>query len=177
MDCCAVIRTRGRCRSVVAGSDGNDWFNAWVDTWADKITQFAYTYVHDRQLAEDITQDTFLRLYEWHYKNPDRPLTADWLYTTAHHRAIDYLRKARHERVSDTDFEPIGTADESWSNRLAVQAVLDHLPSVDRECLWLFYYADWSTEEIARHLGISIIAVRTRLSRARTRFSAIWRRD
>lgn len=158
-------------------TDDDAWFTEWVEQWGDKITQFAYTYVHDRQLAEDIAQDTFLRLYQWHARDPRRPITPGWLYTTARNRAVDYTRQAARHPTSPVPADELESKDGAWDKRVAVQAILDGLPPTDRECLWLFYYADCSTQDIATLLGLSATAVRTRLSRARTRFADIWGRD
>ncbi|MDA8346574.1 MAG: sigma factor [Thermaerobacter sp.] len=43
--------------------DGASWVEAWVNSHGDRITQFAYTYTHDWEAAQDIAQETFLRLY------------------------------------------------------------------------------------------------------------------
>jgi DNA-directed RNA polymerase specialized sigma24 family protein len=39
------------------------WLDAWIQQWGDKMTQFAYLRTHDRELAQDIAQEAFLRLY------------------------------------------------------------------------------------------------------------------
>ena len=58
--------------------------------------------------------------------------------------------------------------------RLDVEMVLAELAWPDRAALWLFYFDGWTTEDIARHLGVTRANVRGRLFRARQRFMKIW---
>lgn len=150
-----------------------DWIEGWVAEWGDRLLQFVASYVRNPAEAEDIVQETFVRLYLWHQGHPGRPITAGWLYTTAWHRTVDYLR-GRRRQVPDwpRDLGAAARPEEQWVDRMVVEEVLDKLKEPDRMCLLLFYYAGLSTAEIARQLGIKEPAVRARLMRARRRFEA-----
>jgi len=151
----------------------DDWLAPWVEQWGDRMVQFAYTYVLDRDTAQDIAQDTFLRLFLWHRRFPDRVVTPAWLYTVAANLARDLLR--RREAATQRDLASTDSAVVPDSTtRIAVRAALDRLPLLDRQCLWLFYYADWPVPEIAVATGLSPAAVKQRLYRARKRFAHIW---
>jgi RNA polymerase sigma factor (sigma-70 family) len=153
----------------------DDWLAPWVEQWGDRMVQFAYTYVMDRDAAQDIAQETFLRLFLWHRRFPDRVVTPAWLYTVAANRARDVLRERRREALTDRELASPDPADAPDSTtRIAVRAALDRLPLLDRQCLWLFYYADWPVPEIAVATRLSQAAVKQRLYRARKRFARIW---
>ena len=159
--------------------EGAEWIAPWVAEWGDKIAQFALAFTHDPEAAQDIAQETFLRLEQWHAAHPQRQVHGGWLYTTARHLLIDRSRgRRRRPEVSWEGWEgpdPEASGFETTvATRLSVQRTLDGLPASDRECLFLFYYQDWSIAEIARHLGVTAVTVRGRLFRARQRFAQAW---
>jgi RNA polymerase sigma factor (sigma-70 family) len=161
------------------GTGTGEWISPWIEEWGDKIAQFAYAFTHDADTAQDIAQETFLRLEQWHNAHPERRVHGGWLYTTARHLLIDKSRqRQRRPEVSWEDGG--GAAPETTSfettvaTRLSVERTLDALAPSDRECLLLFYYQDWSIDEISRHLGVKPATVRGRLFRARQRFAKAW---
>lgn len=155
-----------------------EWLAAWVDTWGDRLVQFANTYTHDPQWAQDVAQETLLRLYQTHRQFPRKPISPGWLFTVAR----NVIRDAHRKRIP-VPREPDGVATtpgpplEDVEKRLAVQAILDRMPAQDQQCLWLFYYADWSIQQIADALQTNTSTVRTRLYRARLKFATLWEED
>lgn len=153
------------------------WVEAWVNSHGDRITQFAYTYTHDWGAAQDIAQETFLRLYRSRTHLQRTTFSPRWLYRVAHRLCIDWNRR-RHGEHLLRDPADVGTSSQrDRPDRLAVQELLDRLPPRDRECLWLLYYEDMSIAEIARRMRMNPAAVRTRLRRARNRFRTMWKED
>ncbi len=160
-----------------------EWISGWVEAWGDRMTQFAYSLVQDAMVAQDVVQEAFLRLYQWHGRHPSQELKPGWLYTVTRNLAYDALRdKTRRPLILDEPEEIENLRD--WSTRggdpargveVSVLEVLETLEAEDRECLSLFYYGDLSTKEIARRLKMSEGSVRTRLYRARLRFKALWK--
>lgn len=156
------------------------WINPWIAEWGDTIARFVLTHTHDRQLAQDIAQETFWRLYQWHERHPRRVVHGGWLFTTARHLIIDARRKNRAApdslRVEEIRYsDPL--MEQQVVQRLAVEDALMHLAPEDQECLWLFYYQSLSVAEIAAMVGISETGVRSRLHRARRRFAHVWKED
>lgn len=159
-----------------------DWLTPWIAEFGDKITQFLFTYTHDRLLAEDLAQEVFVRLIRFHQTHPHKTIHGGWLYTTARHVVIDAHRKAqRHPEKRGTGQESGVPQDAGFESalttRLAVQETLDRLSGRDRECLWLFYYQGWSVPQISNSLHLSGMNVRTRLHRARKNFAKLWGGD
>ena len=165
---------------VAPVAEANDWISQWIAEWGDALARFVLSYTHDRELAQDIAQETFWRLYQWHEAHPHQTIHGGWLFTTARHLIIDAHRR-RHlprnggegERIES----PASAMDQQIVQRLAVQTVLDHLRPTDRECLWLFYYQSLSIAQIAQILQLSEAGVRVRLYRARKRFAQLWKED
>lgn len=158
-----------------------EWIAPWIAEWGDVIARFALSYTHNRETAQDIAQETFWRLHQWHVAHPDHPIHGGWLYTTARRLIIDQQRTlASHTQhvplhADIADMEP--PMEEQLTRKIAVQQIIDTFPSVDQECLWLFYYQSWSIAEIAQTLQLSPSAVKTRLHRARQRFAHLWKED
>jgi len=145
----------------------------FIERWGAALVRFGTAYTGDGELGQDVAQETFLRLLQWHGRYPGREFHPGWLFTVARHTAIDLLRKTRHEPCAVLS-EQGQTPQEQALTRLAVRQVLDMLSGADRECLMLFYFGEWSVREIADHLGSSPERVKMRLRRARQRFADRW---
>lgn len=143
---------------------------AWVERYGDRLVQFAYTYLHDWGAAQDVAQETLSRAISMH-----RHLTPGWLFTVAHNLAVDEMRR-RHRIVTVGDTAPAVDGAEVGLS-LQVMDALRQLNRRDRECLWLFYYADLSLGEVGKAMGLSASQVKGRLYRARQRFAVIWASD
>ena len=154
------------------------WIQPWIEEWGDTVARFVLWHTHDRDMAQDIAQETFWRLHQWHERHPHKTVHSGWLFTTARHLIIDARRKERDspnsqhvEEVRSNDPE----MEQQVVQRLAVEGVLMHLAPLDQQCLWLFYYQSLSVAEISAIVGISETGVRTRLHRARHRFAQVWK--
>lgn len=152
------------------------WLDGLVMEWGDRLVQFAGLYTHDRDQAQDVVQDVFLQTLRWRRRYPDRSINPGWLYTVTRHTASDHLRQRRQAGLSPlSDHMAAGPSEDSlWTTRVAVQEVMDRLADLDRQCLWLFYYARMPIEEVASALHLSPSAVKQRLYRARRRFARLW---
>lgn len=130
----------------------------------------------DRQLAQDIAQEVFWRLHRHHQAHPEAPVTPEWLYTVTRNLVRDVWRRQRLiERPLDgASWATTDSVESQVATRLAVQQALMKLTPMDRACLWLFYYEDWSLQQIAEGFRIPESRVRTRVFRARQRFAKIW---
>lgn len=75
---------------------GNREFNESYENYKNLILRTAYTYSGNREAAEDITQETFLKLYIG-YDSMKKENIPSWLYTTAKNMALNYKKKAKWE--------------------------------------------------------------------------------
>lgn len=152
-----------------------DWLDLWVDRYGDRLVKYAFVITRDYHLAQDVTQETFLRLYQFRARSPERDVVPGWLFTTLRRLALTALKR-RHHWVG-LEGHHTAVPDTAVWLPAAFQDMMQHLSVADRECIWLFYYNDWTTDAIARHLGQSPGAVRGRLMRARRRLRALWEGD
>lgn len=129
----------------------------------------------DRALAEDVTQETWLRaVREWRrHGPPDRPLA--WLITVARNLLASYYRRRRPaplDTVSPGDVlaaADSGRAAESAEVSAVVCQALARLPAAQAQLLEAFHFEDRRTSQLAEAFGLSERAVEGRLRRARER--------
>lgn len=141
--------------------------------WGKKLVGFANLYTQDYALAQDMVQETFLKLYRWHQRHPNDTIHPGWLYRVLS-REIATVRRRHTIATQPIDEAVEMTTHESSYLRMEVQDTLLRLPLPDQECLWLFYYLDWPVSQIAATLQVTPETVRGRLFRARQRFRDIW---
>ena len=137
---------------------------ALVARHAQAVYRLAYARTGSREDAEDVTQETFLRLVRTAPEFADEDHCRAWLLRVAMNCSGDLFRSAwrRHTRPLE-EAEQVPAPEEGG----VLEAVLA-LPERYRAPIHLFYYEGLSTAEIAAVLGKSEGAVRTRLSRERT---------
>ena len=127
----------------------------------------------DRSLAEDVTQETWLRaLREWRRKGPpDRPIA--WLTTVARNLLVSYYRRrqpaALEALFADDSLAAPEARGESSEAVAVVTSALARMPAPQAELIETFHFDDRRTSEIARNAGVSDRAVEGRLRRARQR--------
>ena len=158
-------------------------------TYGGRVLGLALRVLGDRQLAEEATQETFVRVWRRGTTfDPTRELEP-WLFRIARNVAIDLARtRARRPRSQWADPEPTLsslTAPEDGDDpaaaieRLAVgwelRAALDDLPAVEREVVRLQHLRGLSHREISEALGGSIGTGKSRSHRAHGRLAAVLR--
>ena len=119
--------------------------------------------VRDRELAEDLTQEVFLRLWQ-SPPGPEVRAPRAWLFRVAHNLALDALRRPRAGELPD---QPSGAGfAEALHRRLDLEAALDTLPPRDREIVTLHWNGGLRFREIAGILELPLGTVLWRHSRA-----------
>ncbi|NOZ55329.1 MAG: sigma-70 family RNA polymerase sigma factor [Calditrichaeota bacterium] len=158
-------------------------FEKIVERYKDQLLNFAYRFLGSRQEAEDVVQDTFLRVYRNRkaYRRVARFST--WIYTIAGNLAKTELRKRKRRKlfsISDLGFEekdyeisdlshnPEDDVEGTLKEEI-IQSEIEKLPPKFREVIILRDVQGLSYEEIALILKIPIGTVKSRVNRARLR--------
>jgi RNA polymerase sigma factor (sigma-70 family) len=132
----------------------------------------------DRRLAEDLAQETFLRVLRsisgYQYPRPFKP----WLYAIAANLARDYFKSAdtKHTFPMSDEIEILSeddTLEVDDGQRARVTLALMTLPEHQREAMILRYYNDLSLSEIAETLRIPVGTVKSRLSLGLSRLKTL----
>jgi len=138
-----------------------------------EIYAYIVRMLRDPELAEDFTQETFVKAYRA-YDTLERPENARaWLYQIAHHLVLDEIRRRKILRFVPWSGESRGAAPsvehEAMELRLSapLARALARIPERQRAALILAEIHDLSGLELAAVLGISHVAARALLTRAR----------
>ena len=147
-------------------------FDELYERYATDVLRVSYYYLGDRQRAEDVTQDVFVRLITTRPELlPGREKA--WLLKVALNRCRDLWRGAWLKKVvlGHPAFELFPADDEigRLAENTALAEAVNRLPAGFKEVVLLHYYQGYGVSEIASMLDISEGTVSSRLSRARSR--------
>lgn len=144
--------------------------------YSDDILHLVYTYVKNRVVAEDLTQEIFIKCYEKLDQFTRRSAIKTWAYRIACNHCKDYLRSWHYRKItlnekildyfpskSDHVEDEIIAKNEEES---LTQAVMN-LPLKYREAVFLHYYEELTLAEISKVTSVNINTVKTRLKRAK----------
>jgi len=143
--------------------DKANWMRSVLDAYQAPLVRYATHITGDLDLARDVVQDTFLRLWKQKKDKVEGHL-AQWLFTVCRNRALDVLRKEkRMKRMTGTsNREPVSSAPgpaqllERRETLNRVLRALDSLPPREQEVLRLKFQNGLSYREIAATVGISV---------------------
>lgn len=158
-------------------------FDALLDRYKRPLFQFIYRSVGNAAAAEDVLQETFMRVIRTHATYQHQAKVSTWLYTIARNLCVDHARRAKHRAHASLD-APFG-GDEGGSATLldrqaspdadqaallgdaefnaALQRLLGELPLEQREVFVLREIQDLSFKEIADVVGISENTAKSRM--------------
>ena len=165
---------------ILAGDENA--FASLVKKYEKQVHALAWRKIGDFHIAEEIAQDTFLKVYQKLSTLKDPNQFSGWLYVIATNLCRAWLRKKRLETEPLEDTE-IASTDETYSRYVAeehtkvtvearrevVKELLAKLKESERTVMTLHYFGEMTCEEISRFLGVSTSAIKLRLHRARQR--------
>ena len=147
-------------------------FAKLVEAYKKPIYNLAYRMLNDREEANDITQDTFLRVYRHIERYKPEHKFSTWIYAIASRLCIDRLRKVKGN-IQELDFN----LPDNWplpeeqviqnQMRQDIDSAINRLPEKYRLVIVLRHLNELSYEEIATALEIPVNTVKTHLFRGR----------
>jgi len=158
-------------------------FGELVELYKEKLYNLAYRMMGNRQEAEDIAQEAFLRAYKNLQSYDSKHKFSTWIYRIATNLCIDRMRKKKPDYSLDAELEGLDGGD--MYTRLAsgertpeeelvrtethgeVHAAIEALPENYRAAVILKYMHDMSLQEIADILEVPVSTVKTRIHRGR----------
>ena len=152
--------------------------DALIEQYQHRLLRYLAHMTHNQATAEDLFQETWIRVLEKGHQYDGKSRFSTWLMTIAHNVAIDHLRKrtpASLDEMRDPEdgvpFEPVAGGLTPFDNAAAsedkarIQAALEQLAPIFREVLVLRFQEQMKLEEIAKLVGIPLATVKTRLYR------------
>ena len=152
-----------------------------VQQHKDRVFGYSYYFLRNREDAEDVTQDVFVRLWQ-HWDNIDKNKIRAWVMQVAHHRCIDFTRKRKriYQDAYKTASNPNGLVHQlstemqdpneqfelNETQRLLLH-VLEGLPERTKSMMLMHYFQDLKFETIADILDVNINTVKVTVHRGR----------
>lgn len=158
-------------------------FEMIVHRYKDPLVNFVYNFLGSRIDAEDVVQETFLRVFKNKHLYRDVAKFSTWIYTIAGNLAKTELRRRKRRRVfslsqmgyenkdydvPDTVFTPDRMVDDKMKGS-EIRKEIDDLPVKFKEVVVLRDIHEFSYEEISHILNIPIGTVKSRVNRGRLR--------
>ena len=141
-----------------------------IEEYAPLLYRYAYRLTGNSHEAEDLTQQTYLLVQQRGHQLRDVQALRGWLLTIVRNVFLKSRRHRGRGRALDDIDEPM-IVEESWDSpvdREQLQQALLELSEEFRSPLVLYYFEDFSYQQIAEHMGVPIGTVMSRLSRAKT---------
>ena len=138
----------------------------------DEITPKLYGYLvnvlHDKSLAEDILQTTWLKAIQAlpSFKDRSGASFSSWLFAIARNECKQHWRKAGREISFDPEIHDKEIIESKEEDKIFVDQIIKQFSESDRELIRLHYIADLSLNDIAKLLKINPVTVRVRMHRA-----------
>src|SRR5262245_15139590 len=172
-------------QKYLAGRD-ETVFGILVDRYKDRVFRLALSVLgpYHEEEAQDVTQETFVRVYRKLEDFRGECAFGTWLYRIAYNQASSHRQNARNRRphVSVEVLHALPGPDEETNpfvqvskaeQRCVIRAALENLPEVYRLVLNMFYWMDCSVQEIAEYLAAPEGTVKAYLHRGRQRLHEI----
>ena len=140
-----------------------------VETYSDMLMRIAFNRMNSIAEAEDVVQSTFERLMRRQPRFDSREHEKAWLIRTAIRICIDESRKASRANVPLNEEIASAYSQESYE----LLDTIRQLPEKDRDAVYLYYYEEYPTKDVAKILGEREGTTRSRLSRARQKLRTI----
>ena len=148
-------------------------FELLVDRYQDKVFHLALSLMRDRQLAEDMAQEVFMRIWRGLAGYSGAASLSTWIYAVGRNTCLSELKRralrprllmeeSALDRAADTPVAAPGS-----EAALDVKVLLDRLPERYRQALTLYYLEERSYQEVAEILGVPMGTVKTFLHRAK----------
>ena len=169
---------------IVQAQQGDpEAFAILVETYQRPVYNLCYRMLGNAQDAEDAAQETFLKAYKSMRKYDNERPFPTWILSIAAHHCIDQIRRRRLPLVSIEELPVPDVPEKSpdmemklsdKEDRSRIRALLAVLDLTDRALVVMYYWYDFSYDEIGQALNLTESAVKSRLHRARRAMAQRW---
>lgn len=157
---------------------GKKLFDSLYDNYADTIFRYCFFKTGDREVAKDLTQDVFVKVFKYIVNGEEIKNEKPFLYAIAKNVVIDFWRKKKTVNESELPegfMYNVSTPSnaETLAEYQIFLSTLDKLSPSDREVIILRYVEDMSSKDMAELLGERENTILVRISRATAKLKEI----
>lgn len=154
-----------------------------VDKYKDMVYTLAVRMLKNREEAEEVAQDTFIKVFKSleNFKGDSKFST--WIYRVAYNTCLDRIKKNKKHlnnvAIDEFTFNKLDTIDNALDNIIKeekstlIRNCINKLPEDSSALLTLFYFEELSLEEISKIINIEANTVKVKLFRARKKLATI----
>lgn len=156
-------------------------FAVLVDRYKDLVFTLALRMLKNREEAEEVAQDTFIKVFKSINKFKGDSKFSTWIYRITYNSCLDVLKKYKQEYKLDpideyterqlVTFENAFDALADKEQRQTIETCLQKLPEEDGFLLTLYYFEEQSIDEIAKIVGLTVNNVKVKLFRSRKKLA------
>lgn len=154
-----------------------------VNRYKDLVYTLALRMVKHREEAEEVAQDTFVKVFRSLNRFKGDSKFSTWIYKITYNTSLDRLKKNKKHyndiEIDDYTFNQLGTIDNALDNLIneekskLIRQCIDKLPEDSSSLLTLFYFEELSLDEISKIINIEVNTVKVKLFRARKKLAVI----
>jgi RNA polymerase sigma factor, sigma-70 family len=148
----------------------NERTENFMKKYGNQVLRMAYAYVHNMDEAEDILQETLIKILEVNLDSDDEEYIKAYFLRTASNIAKNHISANKRHETDELNEE---LAAEEKADLSFVWEAVKELPDTQRDVIHLFYEEGYQTAEIAEILGRKEATIRSDLKRARERLKTI----
>lgn len=156
-----------------------DAFEALFAEYSDVIYRFCLYKTSDAQVAHDLTQDTFLRLWKSMNSAGEIEKPKQYIYQIARNLVIDHYKKMKSlslDRLQEDGFEPrdVAASSDILAEISILREAIEKLEADYREVVYMRFVEGLAIEEISETLGISANLVSVRINRGKKKLQSLF---
>ncbi|MCO5268331.1 MAG: sigma-70 family RNA polymerase sigma factor [Brumimicrobium sp.] len=156
-------------------------FGALVDAYQDMAFTIAYRVCKNRQDAEDITQNAFVKAYKNLHTFRFTSKFSSWFYRIVYNTALTHIQQQKEVNISTeeqrienyTDLDSTDSALINKDQHLAILDAIHQLPGDEATIITLYYIEEKSIKEIEKITSLSLSNIKIKLYRARKRLAEL----
>jgi RNA polymerase sigma-70 factor, ECF subfamily len=157
-------------------------FHAIYQLYGKAIYSLAYRIMQDTTLAEEVTQDTLLKVWQQKAQwNPAKGALKSWLLAITHYTAIDRIRQERRQptlhpsAIEDVENEISSVrADAGWQDEITLRMLIAQIPTEQAFLIELAFFRGMTHSEIAAETNLPLGTVKTRLRSGLHHLRVLW---
>ena len=161
-----------------------DAFQTLVKKHYSNIYSYCYRSVQNKDIAEDLTQEIFMKLVSSIYNYRFTGKFTNYIFTIAVNTCADYFRKTKHNYEYDYEIETIVSKELSpeelmikYNEQAVIKHKIDILPDIQKDAIILYYYHDLKAKDIAIITGVPLATVKSRIKQGLDKLKKSYGKD